>query len=370
MVRCTQYYDSLGVSTDATPEQIKKAYRKLAIKYHPDKNSDPNAVEKFNEISDAYEILKDPKKREIYDRYGKDGQMHMFNQQQRIPVQRVSHTVSIRECLEKENIGLAYKKTVKCDRCDETGYRDKKDRKCKKCDGTGRCLTVQQQGYMVMHQETVCHTCRGTGKDQEVARELICESCRGKGVYEDSDFVTIPSVEVFRELQVILEDKGSYTPEGTCHLHIVFDITCAQDEKFRRTPEGLLVYIVDVTYAEQILGIRKTIDLLYTEFIIDTTGTLINPNNVYIVPNMGLGGDNLYMIFRVDYNSTIDHITRLLQNVPNPDDNDVGISDAVYHIRDLETKYIEPMTGEAVFEPAQKKRRHQQYHQQAGCSQQ
>ena len=67
----SDYYELLGVSKDATAEDLKKAYRKLAVKYHPDKNpGDPTAEAKFKEISEAYEILKDPDKRAAYDRYG------------------------------------------------------------------------------------------------------------------------------------------------------------------------------------------------------------------------------------------------------------------------------------------------------------
>lgn len=67
------YYRTLGVSKEATEEEIKKAYRRLALKYHPDKNSDANAEEKFKEIGSAYEVLSDKKKRDIYDRYGEEG---------------------------------------------------------------------------------------------------------------------------------------------------------------------------------------------------------------------------------------------------------------------------------------------------------
>ncbi len=67
------YYQVLGVAKDATEEQIKKAYRKMALKYHPDKNKSPGAEEKFKEVAEAYEVLSDPKKKEIYDKYGEDG---------------------------------------------------------------------------------------------------------------------------------------------------------------------------------------------------------------------------------------------------------------------------------------------------------
>ena len=67
------YYKVLGVTKGASDDQIKKSYRKLAMKYHPDKNSAPGAEEKFKEIGEAYDVLSDPKKKQIYDQYGEDG---------------------------------------------------------------------------------------------------------------------------------------------------------------------------------------------------------------------------------------------------------------------------------------------------------
>lgn len=67
------YYRTLGLQKGATDEDIKKAYRKLALKYHPDKNKSPGAEDKFKEIAEAYEVLSDKKKRDVYDRYGEDG---------------------------------------------------------------------------------------------------------------------------------------------------------------------------------------------------------------------------------------------------------------------------------------------------------
>ena len=67
------YYSILGVTRDASDDDLKKSYRKLALKWHPDKNKSPEAEEKFKEVSEAYEILSDPKKREIFDKYGEDG---------------------------------------------------------------------------------------------------------------------------------------------------------------------------------------------------------------------------------------------------------------------------------------------------------
>ena len=67
------FYAALGVGKDASADEIKKAYRKLALKYHPDKNKQPGAEEKFKEVAEAYEILSDPQKKEIFDKYGEEG---------------------------------------------------------------------------------------------------------------------------------------------------------------------------------------------------------------------------------------------------------------------------------------------------------
>lgn len=73
------YYKILGIPSGSNEDEIKKAYRKMALKFHPDKNKDPNAEDKFKEIAEAYEVLSDPKKRVIYDQYGEDGEFGRFN---------------------------------------------------------------------------------------------------------------------------------------------------------------------------------------------------------------------------------------------------------------------------------------------------
>lgn len=71
------YYKILGIQSGANEEEIKKAYRRMALKFHPDKNKDPNAEEKFKEVAEAYEVLSDPKKKAIYDQYGEDGKTRL-----------------------------------------------------------------------------------------------------------------------------------------------------------------------------------------------------------------------------------------------------------------------------------------------------
>ena len=73
------YYKSLGLSRGASEEDIKKAYKKMALKFHPDKNKTPGAEEKFKEIAEAYEVLSDPKKRQVFDQYGEEGLKGMYD---------------------------------------------------------------------------------------------------------------------------------------------------------------------------------------------------------------------------------------------------------------------------------------------------
>ena len=80
MAEKRDYYEVLGVSKNATPDEIKKAYRKLAMKYHPDVNKDPGAEDKFKEINEAYEVLSDEQKRQTYDQFGHAGMDGAFNQ--------------------------------------------------------------------------------------------------------------------------------------------------------------------------------------------------------------------------------------------------------------------------------------------------
>lgn len=76
------YYKILGIAKGASDDDIKKAYRKQALKWHPDKNKAANAEEKFKEVAEAYEVLSDPKKREIYDQYGEEGRLYMLTSYQ------------------------------------------------------------------------------------------------------------------------------------------------------------------------------------------------------------------------------------------------------------------------------------------------
>jgi len=215
------YYEVLEVSRDCTGAELKKAYRKLALKYHPDRNpDDKEAEEKFKIVNEAYQVLSDDEKRAIYDRYGKEGLqgqgmgggfggasmddiMDIFNSMfgggggfgggfgrtRRDPSQKYALDFEIELPLKfneavfgcEKKIDITYK--TYCRDCQGTGAKDGKLSTCDYCGGQGQIM--MRQGFMTFTQE--CPKCHGVGKKIEQK----CPTCHGKGYETREDTVTV-----------------------------------------------------------------------------------------------------------------------------------------------------------------------------------
>ena len=272
------YYEVLQVSKNATTTEIKKAYRKLALKYHPDKNQgDKEAEEKFKVINEAYAVLSDDEKRSIYDRYGKQGLqgagssgfgaggmddiMDIFNSmfgdsfgfgggsQQRRSSMPYPLDFDIETTLEfseaifgcEKDIDITYK--TPCQSCKGTGAKDGKLQTCSYCGGQGQ--VVMRQGFMTFAQE--CPQCHGKG--QEIKTK--CPECKGSGanLVEETITIKIPAgVDEGNRLRV--PAKGNVDNQGhRGDLYVHFDIK--EDENFIR--DGLNIYIEVPVFFTQIL---------------------------------------------------------------------------------------------------------------------
>jgi len=279
------YYEVLEVSKDCSGAELKKAYRKLAMKYHPDRNpDDKEAEEKFKVINEAYQVLSDEEKRSIYDRYGKaglEGQggmgggfgagnmddiMDMFNSMfggggfgsggfgrssRRDPSQKYALDFEIELQLEfheavfgcEKKIDIKYK--TSCGDCKGTGAKDGKLETCDYCGGQGQVL--MRQGPMQFAQ--TCPKCQGQG--QSAADE--CGSCSGKGYHEAEDTVTISipaGVDSGNRLRA--QGYGNESKNGQRgDLYMTFIVE--EDENFIRN--GNDIYIeVPVFFTQAILG--------------------------------------------------------------------------------------------------------------------
>lgn len=206
------YYEILGVSKEATNDEIKKAYRSLAKQYHPDKNAgDEEAEAKFKEINEAHEVLSDPNKRKQYDTYGHnkygrvDDFSNMFRNRRR-PIRKGENlNLNIKLSLEEIYTGVKkkfkYKNTEKCDSCDGLGGSDIVQ--CPTCHGRGKVITQINTPIGVMQNITNCGTCDGIGSTYNVS----CKSCNGKGVKDIEKEIEI-------DIPVGVEDSMTFVMEG------------------------------------------------------------------------------------------------------------------------------------------------------------
>ena len=209
------YYEVLGVGKDASPEEIKKAYRKNAMKYHPDRNpGDKTAEEKFKELGEAYEVLSDQEKRSRYDQYGFAGVDPNYNggfggggsgfggggfggfgdfgdifseffggggssraSSRNAPRQGESIGVRLDLTFEEAAFGcekeVAAQRIENCAACQGTGSQDGQTETCSKCHGSGRVKIVQNFMGMQMQSESACPQCGGRGKI--IRRECLCD---------------------------------------------------------------------------------------------------------------------------------------------------------------------------------------------------
>ena len=274
------YYEVLEVSRDASATVLKKAYRKLAMKYHPDRNpDDTKAEEQFKVINEAYQVLSDDKKRSIYDRYGKAGLdsqggqgggfgggmddiMDMFNsmfgggggfggQTRRDPSQKYALDFEINIQLKFHEAIFGCEKTIEthyktpCTDCKGTGAKDAKLSTCEYCAGQGQVL--MRQGPMQFAQ--TCPQCQGEGKTVETP----CKSCNAKGYHEEEDSVTInipAGVDSGNRLRA--QHHGNKSKSGQRgDLYLTFIVE--EDENFIRN--GNDIYIeVPVFFTQAILG--------------------------------------------------------------------------------------------------------------------
>jgi molecular chaperone DnaJ len=226
-------YEILSVSKDASQEEIKKAYRKLALQYHPDKNPDnKEAEEKFKEVANAYEILSDLDKKAKYDSGGFNNVNYeggfnnaqdifakygnMFNNGffagQRQQVRR-GGDIRIKFKLTLEEINTGVIKTIKvnkhinCPTCQGSGLEpDGSMITCDKCNGKGQIVNVQNKLFGTMHTITTCDKCGGEGQ----IPNKPCKNCNGYGVVEGTDTldISIPA-GIYNDLQLTIEGKGN-----------------------------------------------------------------------------------------------------------------------------------------------------------------
>lgn len=309
-------YKILELESNATNEDIKKSYKKLALKYHPDKNpGNLEASEKFKKISHAYNILSDSKKKGIYDKFGEEGLhdgmdpmddfMRNFSHNDK-PVAKMAYEIPLSEYFTSTNFKLKIKRNVKCNDCDFTGFKDKKKHPCKHCNGNGINI-IRLNANQILQQP--CRFCNQSGNDMS-NRELFCHSCKGSCFKEiDEELEAEIPKDIIEDSTIFMKDKGPWIKNKYADL-IIF-LKLKMDNNFTILRNKKLCYSLDITLKDIICGTTKNIKHPNKSklTIKSNPGFIINPNFYYILPNQGFKRgdtiDDLYIYFSVNYPSKI-----------------------------------------------------------------
>ena len=285
------YYEVLGVSKSADATEIKKAYRKLALKYHPDKNpGDKEAEEKFKEAAEAYDVLSNEEKRRRYDQFGHAGvggagqggfgggmsmddifsqfgdifgsfggfsgfggfgggrSARRVNRGTNLRVKVKMHLQEIATGIEKK---IKVKKYVACQHCNGTGAKDGKSYStCSTCKGSGQVTRVQNTILGAMQTTSTCPTCEGEGK---IINEK-CTFCNGEGVLMSEEVISINiPAGVGEGMQLSLNGKGNAARRGGVNGDLIVLIEEEEHPELVRDGNDLL-YNVFIGYPEAVLG--------------------------------------------------------------------------------------------------------------------
>lgn len=313
------YYEVVGVSQDASPEEIKRAYRKLAKKYHPDLNRENSeeAEAKFKELSEAYEVLMDGEKRSLYDRFGHEGIQSSFGRSgfnwsnfthfgdiedlfggsflrdlfgdlgrpfggslfeeffrqatgrryggaARGRDLRMDVEVSLEEVATGESRVVQVPREVTCEACSGSGAEDGAMTTCSTCNGTGEVREVRRRGFSQMIMISPCTRCGGRGKWPTSA----CKTCGGDGVVQTTSKVAVQIPKgAYDGLSLRIRGKGEAGERGgpSGDLYIVLHL--GEHEVFQRQGRDLLVE-VPLTYSQASLGAEVSVPTLQGETMV------------------------------------------------------------------------------------------------------
>ena len=275
------YYEVLGIPRNATDEEVKRAFRKLAFKYHPDHNHDDQSGEKFKEVNEAYEVLSDPNKRAAYDRFGHGGAEGLFGQgfegfdvggfgdifdaffggvatatrqaPQRGADLYYNTTITFEEAVLGCQKEIKILRTEHCSQCQGTGCKSgSKPSRCPNCNGTGQVRRIQQSIFGHFANIAVCPQCHGEGR---IITEP-CPQCQGTGKekHQRSISVQIPA-GVSNESQIRLRGEGQAGTRGGPSGNLYIIISVARHEFFQREGDDI-IYELPINFAQAALGIE------------------------------------------------------------------------------------------------------------------
>ncbi|MFC1908001.1 molecular chaperone DnaJ [Chloroflexota bacterium] len=280
------YYEVLGIARDATDGEIKKAFRKLAFKCHPDRNHEDRAGERFKEVNEAYEILSDPDKRAAYDRFGLGGADGVFGRgfegfdfggfgdifdtffggtttTRQTPQRGVDLHYKVTITFEEAAFGcekeINISRTENCSLCGSTGCKQgSQPERCPNCDGTGQVQRVHQSIFGRFTNTTTCSHCHGEGR---IITEL-CSQCRGTGKEKHQRNITVKipaGVDAGNQIRLVGEGETGIRGGSSGNLYIL--LVVLPHQFFTRDGNNTL-YELSINFAQAALGTEVDVPTL------------------------------------------------------------------------------------------------------------
>ncbi|WP_455445017.1 molecular chaperone DnaJ [Streptococcus salivarius] len=280
----TEYYDRLGVSKDASQDEIKRAYRKMSKKYHPDINKEPGAEEKYKEVQEAYETLSDDQKRAAYDQYGPDGANGFGGQggfggfdggagfggfedifssffgggatrNPNAPRQgddlQYRVNLSFEEAIFGAEKEVHYNREATCKTCSGSGAKPGTSPvTCGRCHGQGVINVDTQTPLGMMRRQVTCDVCHGTG--QEIKEP--CHTCHGTGHEKQSHKVSVKipaGVETGQQIRLAGQGEAGFNGGPYGDLFVIINVN--PSDKFTRDG-STIYYTLNISFVQAALG--------------------------------------------------------------------------------------------------------------------
>ncbi|MBQ2510674.1 MAG: molecular chaperone DnaJ [Bacteroidales bacterium] len=292
MANKRDYYEVLGVDRNATPDELKKAYRKLALQYHPDRNpGDKEAEEKFKEAAEAYDVLSNPDKKARYDQFGHAGMEGAYGQggmdmndifsnlgsifgdlfggggfrtgfsgfgggggAARRVLRGTNLRIKVKLTLEEIDRGCEKKikvsKYVPCKTCGGSGAKDGKTETCSHCHGSGVVTETKRTILGMMQTQSACPQCGGEGR---IVKDK-CHDCHGDGIVKSDEIITIKIPAGVQDgVQLAMQGMGNAAPRGGINGDLIILVEEQEHELFERQ-DANLYYNAFITFADAAMG--------------------------------------------------------------------------------------------------------------------
>ena len=356
------YYEVLGIQKNASQSEIKSQYRKLALKFHPDRNKSPDATEHFKEISEAYAVLSDDEKRKIYDQYGHAGVDGRYSSEDIFRGARVNFedifggfggggfesifesifgkggfggfgrergedlvydtTITLEDVLKGKHEEIDIRKDVECENCKGSGATPgTSKRTCSVCHGQGQVRTTRNMGFSTFVTVHPCNTCRGQGK----IIERPCNQCKGRGKVKGKKHIAFDIPSGVDNGEYTLRGEGESIDDGPSG-DLIIRIHVWPHEKFKRDGPDIF-YDANISMVDAVLGKTIVIPTLEgTEKITVEQGT--QPNTIVKLKGKGIpdtsgrGRGDQYVRLVVNIPTKLDrHQKKILEEFRDADKN-------------------------------------------------